>query len=201
MPTITELLDVLAEMRTAREHRRRQRDRRPAQVDRRGGLAGIEPAPDEVHRRGADEAGDEQVLGTVVEPLGHVALLQAPVAHDRDAVAHRHRLGLVVRDVERRRTHPLVQERDVGAHLHAQLRVEIREGLVHQQRVGLADDRAPHRDALALGTPGRQAISTIREVAAQSGVSVAKTSYVPKSFRPITAQRSGRAGSSSFRRR
>src|ERR687894_149642 len=35
-------------------------------------------------------------------------------------------------------------------HLHAQLRVEVRERLVHQIRLRLAHDRAAHRDALAL---------------------------------------------------
>jgi hypothetical protein len=43
-----------------------------------------------------------------------------------------------------------VQERDVGAHLDAQLRVEVGERLVHQQRVGLTHDRAAHRDPLPL---------------------------------------------------
>ena len=43
-----------------------------------------------------------------------------------------------------------LQRGDVGAHLHAQLRVEVRERLVHQEDARLADDRAAHRDALAL---------------------------------------------------
>ena len=35
-------------------------------------------------------------------------------------------------------------------HRHAELRVEVRERLVHQERLRLADDRAAHRDALPL---------------------------------------------------
>jgi len=43
----------------------------------------------------------------------------------------------------------------LGAHLHAQLCVEVRERLVHQEGLRLADDRATHRDALALATRER----------------------------------------------
>src|SRR5205807_10369117 len=39
---------------------------------------------------------------------------------------------------------------DLRAHLDAQLRVEVREGLVHEEDLRLADDRAAHGDALAL---------------------------------------------------
>ena len=45
-----------------------------------------------------------------------------------------------------------MQRRDLGAHLHPQLGVEVRERLVHQEDARLADDRAPHRDALTLST-------------------------------------------------
>ena len=45
--------------------------------------------------------GDEQVRGPVVEALRSVDLLEPPFDH-RDAVAHRHRLDLVVGDVDRR---------------------------------------------------------------------------------------------------
>ena len=94
--------------------------------------------------------GHEHVDRVLVEPLRRVDLLEPPVAHDRDAVAHRHRLGLVVRDVQRRRPELLVQARDVRAHLDAQLRVEVRQRLVHQERLGRAHDRAPQRDPLPL---------------------------------------------------
>ncbi|HVM20414.1 MAG TPA: hypothetical protein VM307_10680, partial [Egibacteraceae bacterium] len=46
----------------------------------------------------------------------------------------------------------LLHPGDLGAHLHAQLRVEVRQGLVEQEGVRVAHDRAPHRDALALPT-------------------------------------------------
>ena len=41
---------------------------------------------------------------------------------------------------------------DLRAHLHPELRVQVRERLVHQEGLRLADDRPAHRDALALAT-------------------------------------------------
>ena len=62
----------------------------------------------------------------------------------------RHRLHLVVGHVDRRRAEPLVQALELGAHLHAELRVEVRQRLVHQERLRLAHHRAADRDPLAL---------------------------------------------------
>ena len=104
----------------------------------------------EVHRRRTDEAGDEAVARTVVEIARRPALLQASVVEDRDAVAERHRFRLVVRHVDGRDPEIALKGRDVGAHLHTQLRVEVRQRLVHQEDARLADDRAAHRDPLTL---------------------------------------------------
>ena len=115
----------------------------------------VEAPAREVHLRRSDEAADEEVGRPVVEHLRRVALLEVPVAHDRDAIAHRHRLDLVVRDVDGRRAELLAQAGQVGPHLHAQLGVEVRQRLVHQERLWLADDRAPDRDALTLAARER----------------------------------------------
>jgi hypothetical protein len=61
---------------------------------------------EEVHRRRADEAGHEQVHGVVVELIRCVDLLEHARAHDGDAVAQGHGLGLVVGDVDRRGPQP-----------------------------------------------------------------------------------------------
>ena len=57
-----------------------------------------------------------------------------------------------MRDVDRRDREPALDPLDLGPHLHAQLRVEVGERLVHQECLRLAHDRPPHRDALALPT-------------------------------------------------
>ena len=79
--------------------------------------------------------------------------------------AERHRLDLVVRDVDGRDAEPPVQLRERGAHADAELRVEVRERLVEQERLRLANDRAAHRDALPLaaGELRRAALEQVDE--------------------------------------
>ena len=86
----------------------------------------------------------------VVERLGVVALLEHAGAHDRHPVAHGHGLDLVVGDVERGHAHPALDAADLGAHLHAQLGVEVGERLVHQEHARLAHDGPAHGNALPL---------------------------------------------------
>ena len=119
-----------------------------------------------VHRRRADEAGDEQAVRPVVELERRADLRdRAAVEHD-DLVGHGHRLDLIVGDVDHRRLERLVQLADLDPHLHAQRRVEIGERLVEQERLRLAHDRAPDRDALALaaGKLARLAIEIVGQV-------------------------------------
>ena len=121
---------------------------------------------DEVHRRRADERGHEQVARAVEEVLRRVDLLQHAVAHDGHPLAERHRLDLVVRHVDGRDPEPLVQPRELGAHRDAQLGVEVRQRLVHQERLRLAHDRAAHRHALALAA--RQRATGLRSSSSSS---------------------------------
>ena len=60
----------------------------------------------------------------------------------------------------------VLQLRDLRTRLDAQLRVEVREWLVHQKRLRMAHDRAAHRDALALaaGEVARLALEQLLEV-------------------------------------
>ena len=100
-----------------------------------------------------------------VEPVRRVDLQQLPVAHHRDALAERHRLDLVVRDVDGRRAETVVELRERRAHADAELGVEVRERLVEQERLRLAGDRAAHRDPLALAARElrRPAVEQLRE--------------------------------------
>jgi hypothetical protein len=82
--------------------------------------------------------------------LRRADLLDDAVVHDHHAVGQRHRLDLVVRDVDRGGAHLLVHLLDLGAHLHRELGVEVRQRLVEQEHLGIAHDGAPHGDALAL---------------------------------------------------
>ena len=46
----------------------------------------IELGLDQIHRRRADELGDEEVRGPLVQPLRRVDLLEHPTAHHSDAL-------------------------------------------------------------------------------------------------------------------
>jgi hypothetical protein len=73
-----------------------------------------------------------------------------PPLHDRDAVGQRHRLDLVVRDVDHRVLELLVQPLDLDAQFGAQLGVEVGQRLVEQEHIDVAHQRPADRDALAL---------------------------------------------------
>ena len=105
---------------------------------------------EEVHLRRADEAGDEEVRRMVEDLLRRADLLDEAVAHDDDAVAERHGLDLVVRDVDERGVDLLAQLDDLGAHLVAELGVEVGQRLVHQEDLRAADDGAADGDTLPL---------------------------------------------------
>jgi hypothetical protein len=124
----------------------RNRDRGLADLDR----PALDGRLDQIHRGRPDESRDEQVCRPVVDLGRRRHLLQHAVAQHGDAVAHGHRLDLVVRHVHGRHLQPLDERLDLAAHRHAQLRVEVRQRFVHQERLRLPDDRATHRDALPL---------------------------------------------------
>ncbi len=116
-----------------------------ARTERQGAL-------DRVHRRAADEPGDEQVLGAFVDGLGRAHLLQATVADDGDAVGNGHRLDLVVGDVDDRGPETAMQVDQLESGLRSELRVQVGQRLVHQEHLGLAHDGPGQGHPLALPT-------------------------------------------------
>ena len=111
---------------------------------------GLQGRGQEVHRRGADEAGHEQVDRLLVELARGGHLLQHALLEDGHAVAEGHRLGLVVGHVDRGDAQAALHLGDLGAHLTAELGVQVGQRLVEQERVGLADQRTAHGHTLAL---------------------------------------------------
>ena len=91
-----------------------------------------------------------RLSGRLVELRRAGALHQDPPTQHGDPVAHRHRLDLVVGDVHRGDAEAPLELGDLGAGLHAELGVEVRQRLVHQEQLRLAHDRTTHRHALAL---------------------------------------------------
>src|SRR6476661_7435335 len=54
----------------------------------------------EIHRWRADEVGDEHTCRPIVDLLGCSDLLDPADVHDSDAIRHRHRFELIVRDID-----------------------------------------------------------------------------------------------------
>ena len=145
------------EQRRARGRRRgrdRQRDGHAVEVGQGEGHAGALRLGDlgleEVHARRADEAGDEEAVRIVVERERRADLLDPPGPQHDDLVGQGHGLDLVVGHVDHGRAQALVQLGDLQAHLDPQLGVEVRQGLVEEEDLGLAHDRPADRDPLAL---------------------------------------------------
>ena len=145
--------------------------------DEGGPVAGLlEPAFDEIHPRRADEAGDEPVGRAVVDVERAAELLDALVLHHRDPVGERHRLDLVVGDVDHRgRAEPLVQALDLVAQLVPELGVEVGQRLVEQEHGGVAHQRPADRDALALAA---------RELVGPALEQLARSAAAPPPGRP-----------------
>ena len=108
------------------------------------------PGVEEVHPRGADEAGDEHVPRRSVHVVRGADLADPTRVHDGDPVSERECLDLIVRDVHHRHADGAVELPELGAHLDAGACVEVRQWLVEQERVGPAHERPRQRDALPL---------------------------------------------------
>src|SRR5271166_3895790 len=115
-----------------------------------GAVAPLEPALEayEVHRRRADEIGDEHAVRPVVDLLRRGDLLDDPLVHDQDPVGHRHRFELVMSDVDGGRSDPVVKVTQLIAHKVAEFGVERAERLVHEKSLRPAYNGAAKGDAL-----------------------------------------------------
>ena len=130
------------------------------------------------------------VVGLAVHLLRRALLLDHAVVEQQDAVRHRHRLVLVVRDDQRRQPHLQDQLAQPGARLLAQLGVEVGQRLVHQDHRRVVDQRARDRDALLLAARElvRQALAELPEAeVGERGVDALRATRrrdTLRSFRP-----------------
>ena len=140
---VGDLLARLDEQRARRTEAAPHDALRQAHVGELGGLV-------DVHGGHADELGRELVDRVVVDLDGGVGLLDLAAIDEHDLGGHAHGLGLVVRDVDEGGAQALVQGDELGAHLGAQLCVEVGERLVHEEDLGLLHHGAGEGHALAL---------------------------------------------------
>ena len=110
----------------------------------------VRPQRHQIHRRRADEGGDEGGRGLLVDVERVADLLDLAAVHHHQNIGERHRLELVVGDVDRGGVEPALQFADLDPHRDAQLGVEVRQRFVEQEHLRLPHDGAAHRDALAL---------------------------------------------------
>ena len=98
----------------------------------------------------ADEFADEAVGRPVVDFERGADLLDLAVAEHRHAVRHRHRLGLVVGDVDHGDPDLAMNALELDLHLLAQVLVERAQRLVEQEHVGVEHEAARQRHPLLL---------------------------------------------------
>jgi hypothetical protein len=80
---------------------------------------------------------------------------------------------------------------DFRAHLHAQMRIEVGQGLVEQEHGGIAHDGAPERDALALAARelSRAPFQERLDIEHRRGVANAPVDLVVGQFAPAQPER------------
>jgi hypothetical protein len=105
---------------------------------------------EEVHRRAAEEVGDESIRGTIVNVRGTSDLVDPATVDHHDSLRERHRLRLIVRDVERGDGEAAVELDQLESHTPAQPRIEVGERLVEEKEPRPPHDRAPDRHPLPL---------------------------------------------------
>jgi hypothetical protein len=98
----------------------------------------------------ADEFADEAVGRPVVDVERRADLLDLAVAEYRDPVRHRHRLGLIVGDVDHGDPDLAMNALELNLHLLAQILVERAQRLVEQEHVGVEHEAARQRHPLLL---------------------------------------------------
>src|SRR5438876_1888330 len=111
----------------------------------------------------AHEAGDELGLGPRCDRQRVVDLLDPGLVHDDDAVRHRQRFLLVVRDVDEHQPELALEVAKLDAHPQLQQPVEVSERLVEKQRLRLRHENARERDTLLL-SPGECARLAVGEL-------------------------------------
>src|ERR1700733_1784950 len=94
------------------------------------------------------ERRNEAGARPLVEFCRRADLIDPAVVEDRDPVAQRQCLGLIVRHIEHGHVELLVKPRDLGLHLLAELAIQRAQWFVHQQQRRREYESPRERDAL-----------------------------------------------------
>ena len=120
----------------------------------------------DVHHRRAEQPRDIDAGRAVIDLDRRADLADPAVLQDRHAVGDRHRLFLVMRDIDQRLAELALDALQLDAGLFAQPRIERRDRIVHQIGDGIAHQRARDRHALALaaGKLRRRLVQDVADV-------------------------------------
>src|SRR5260370_4483717 len=113
-------------------------------------IAPLDLALQEVHRRTADEASNEEIFRLPVKSQRIGYLHDETVAHDANAITHGHRLNLVMGNVNHGITELSVEFGNLRAHLHTHLGVQVRQWFVEKKHLRAAHNSSPQSHALTL---------------------------------------------------
>ena len=99
----------------------------------------------QVHRRLADEVGDEHVRWPLIKVVRCCDLLQHAVVHHRNPIRHRRRFGLVMRDQDRGHGAELLQPLDFRPQVDLLVTIQMRQRLVEEDELRIAHQRPADR--------------------------------------------------------
>ncbi len=105
---------------------------------------------EQVHRGRANEAGYKGAGRAVVDLFGRAELFHVAAVHDDHALGQGHGFDLVVRHKQAGDAEFAVQLLNLQPRLGTQFGVQIRQRLVKQEHLRLANDGSAHGHALAL---------------------------------------------------
>jgi hypothetical protein len=100
--------------------------------------------------RGSKKARHEEIRRPLVELDWRTNLLHDAIVHHGDPIADGIRFLLIMRDEDGRNSEALLEFAKLAANLDAQLRIEIRQGLVEEQHLGSNRDYPREGNTLLL---------------------------------------------------
>ena len=95
-----------------------------------------------------EQVGAPLTLYHVIERQRCADLLNAALTQHDDAVSQRHRLQLIVGDINHGIAERGVQPRNLNPHLQTQLGIEVRERLIEQENTRMTDNCPANRHAM-----------------------------------------------------
>lgn len=107
-------------------------------------------AVQDIHRRTADKLCIIKVLRFGIDLVWCAELLDLAIFHDRNPVGQCHRFDLIVRDVDHCVCKLLVQPLQLNPRRTAQLGIEVRQRLVEQEHIHVANKRSTDGNTLPL---------------------------------------------------